>query len=208
MMEIAPLMRTLAVATLVALGTAAPAFAQTDASPDGLQPGDIINLRIWREPDMTGQFMVQEDGTAVLPRLGPVVVVGKEAETLKRELIEEYSKTLRNTSIEIILQRRVTITGEVRAPGLYPVDPTMSLTDALALAGGPLGTADRNRVILIRAGTETDIDTEEALRLGDLSLRSGDQLYVPPQSWFRRNWPMATSILATVLTLTTFILSR
>ena len=201
-------MRTLLVAALVALGTAAPAQAQTNSSTDGLQPGDIINLRIWREPDMTGQFMVQEDGTAVLPRLGPVVVVGKDAEVLKRELIEEYSKTLRNTSIEVILQRRVTITGEVRAPGLYPVDPTMSLTDALALAGGPMTTADRNKVVLVRGGTQTDIDVREALRLEDLSLRSGDQLYVPQQGWFRRNWPIATSLLATVLSVTTFVLAR
>lgn len=201
-------MRTFLVAALVALGAASPAQAQTNASTDGLQPGDIINLRIWREPDMSGQFMVQEDGTAVLPRLGPVVVVGRDAEVLKRELIEEYSKTLRNTSIEIILQRRVTITGEVRAPGLYPVDPTMSLTDALALAGGPLTTADRNKVVLIRGGTQTDIDVREALRLEDLSLRSGDQLYVPQLGWFRRNWPMATSVLATVLSVTTFVLAR
>jgi polysaccharide export outer membrane protein len=201
-------MRTLLLATLVVLGAAASALAQTHASVDGLQPGDIINLRIWREPDMTGQFMVQEDGTAVLPRLGPVVVVGKDAEVLKRELIEEYSKTLRNTSIEIILQRRVTITGEVRMPGLYPVDPTMSLTDALALAGGPLPTADRDKVVLIRAGAQTDVDVREALRLEDLSLRSGDQLYVPQQGWFRRNWPMAASIMATVISVTTFVLSR
>jgi protein involved in polysaccharide export with SLBB domain len=84
----------------------------------------------------------------------------------------------------------------------------MSLTDALALAGGPMTTADRNKVVLIRGGTQTDIDVREALRLEDLSLRSGDQLYVPQQGWLRRNWPLATSVLASVLSVTTFVLAR
>ena len=194
-------------AALLVLASATFAGAQTNAD-SGLQPGDIINLRIWREPDMTGQFPVQEDGTAVLPRLGPVVVVGKDAEVLKRELTEEYSKTLRNPSIEIILQRRVTITGEVRNPGLYPVDPTMSLIDALAVAGGPLPNANREKVVLIRGGTRTEVDVEEALRLDELSLRSGDQLYVPQRSWLARNWQVMAGVIGTVLSLSTFVITR
>jgi polysaccharide export outer membrane protein len=190
-------------AALMALAMATIAPAQT-AAPDGLQPGDVINLRIWREADMSGQFMVQEDGVAVLPRLGPVVVVGKEPEVLKRELIEEYSKTLRNPSIEVIFQRRVTITGEVRTPGLFPVDPTMSLTDALALAGGATPTANREKVILIRGGERTEFDVEEALTVEDLSLRSGDQLFVPQRGWFSRNWPLAASILGVALSVAAF----
>lgn len=202
------LMRRLLFAFLLALGTAAPALPQTHAATDGLQPGDMINLRIWREPDLSGQFLVHEDGSAILPRLGPVIVVGKDAESLKREITEEYTRILRNPSIEILLQRRVTITGEVRTPGLYPIDPTMSLTDALALAGGPLTTADRDRVVLIRGGVETDIDVAEALRLDDLALQSGDQIYVPQKGWFSRNWPLIAGLTGTVLSLTTFILTR
>jgi polysaccharide export outer membrane protein len=199
--------RPLLLAALLVVTATAIVFAQTSVS-NGLQPGDVIKLSIWRELEMSGEFLVHEDGTAVLPRLGPVVVVGKEPEALKRELIEEYSKTLRNPSIEIILLRRVTITGEVRSPGLYPVNPTMSLTDALALAGGASPTADREKVVLIRGDERTTFNVEEALSIQDLSLRSGDQLYVPQRSWFSRNWPLAASLLGTALTLTTFILTR
>lgn len=201
------MMRIWIPAALLALGFAATAQSQT-AGTDGLQPGDVITLRIWREPDMSGEFVVHEDGTAVLPRLGPVVVVGKEPEALKRELTEEYSRTLRNPSIEIMLRRRVTITGDVRSPGLYPVDPTMTVTDALALAGGPMPTANRNKVVLIRGGQETEINVEEALRIDDISLRSGDQLFVPQKGWFSRNWPLTAGVIGTVLSVTTFILSR
>lgn len=201
------MMRTIVLAGLLALGTGTPALTQSDA-PEGLRPGDVINLRIWMEPDLSGQFMVHEDGTAILPRLGPIVVVGKDAEAFKHELIEEYSKTLQNPSIEVILQRRVTITGHVTSPGLYPVDPTISLTDALALAGGATERADRSKVVLIRNGERTTYNAEEALSLEDISLRSGDQLYIPQKGWFTRNWPVATSVLATVMSVAAFALTK
>ena len=201
------MVRPLLLAAVLAQAATAIAFGQTAVS-DGLQPGDVIKLTIWRELDMSGEFLIHEDGTAVLPRLGPVVVVGKETEALKRELIEEYSKTLRNPSIEIILLRRITITGQVRTPGLYPVNPTMMLTDALAVAGGPLPSADLDKVILVRGDERTTINVEEALSLQNLSLRSGDQLYVPEKGWIARNWQLTAGLIATALSIAAFALTK
>ena len=180
----------------------APARSQTSDN-GGLQPGDAIRLTIYQEPELSSpEIMVQEDGTAVFPRLGSVVVVGKEIEALKRDLVEEYSRTLRDPSIEIVALRRVTISGEVRSPGVYKVDPTMSVTDALALAGGPTANANRREVVLIRRDSRVSIDLEQALSMRDLSIRSGDQLFIPQRSWFLRNWPLVASVVSTLLSLT------
>lgn len=184
---------------LFAVITALPVVAQQSGS--GLRPGDAIKLTIWREPDMSGEILVQEDGRAVFPRLGPVVVVDKDIASLKNELIAEYEKTLVNPSIEIIVIRRITISGEVRTPGVFKVDPSMSITDALALAGGPTPNARRDRLILYRDGRRTTVDLNEALTVQELAVESGDQIYVPQRSWLARNWVVTLTTVSTLMTL-------
>lgn len=182
---------------ILALGLPSLARGQADAS-SGLQPGDAIRLTIWREPDMSGEILVQENGMAVFPRLGPVAVVGRDAETLKQEILAEYSKTLLNPSIEIIFIRRVAVSGEVRSPGVFRVDPSTTLTETLALAGGTTPNARRDRILLIRDGVHTTIDFNKALTVGDLAIQSGDQIYVPERSWLARNWMVPITLLSSL----------
>jgi polysaccharide biosynthesis/export protein len=166
-----------------------------------LVPGDVIRLNIWREPDLTGQFMVQEDGTAVLPKIGPVHVTEYTPSNLKDRLVEEYSRTLRNPSIEVVVLRRILISGEVGAEGVYPVDPTMSLVEALALAGGPNPNAKKDRVVLIRDDREIEIDLDDPLEVRNIALQSGDQLLVPSASTLIRNWKLLVGMVSSTISL-------
>lgn len=196
--------RTLSAVLLVAAITSPAALRGQDAieSPESkLVPGDVIRLNIWREPDLTGEFLVQEDGTAVLPKVGPVQVTGYTPSVLKNHLIEEYSRTLRNPSIEVIVLRRILISGEVLREGVYPVDPTMSLVEALALAGGPSPTAKNDRVILIRDDTEIEIDLDDPPAVRSLGLQSGDQLLVPAASAWVQNWKLLVGMVSSTVSL-------
>lgn len=166
-----------------------------------LVPGDVIRLNIWRELDLTGQFLVQEDGTAVLPKIGPIHVTGYTPSELKDHLIEEYSKTLRNPSIEVVVLRRILITGQVANEGVYPVDPTMSLVEALALAGGPTPAARQDRVIIIRHEQEIEIDLDNPAEVRNVALQSGDQLYVPSSSTLIRNWRLLVGLVSSTISL-------
>jgi polysaccharide export outer membrane protein len=196
--------RTLSAVLLVAAITSPAALRGQDAtaSPESkLVPGDVIRLNIWREPDLTGEFLVQEDGTAVLPKVGPVQVTGYTPSVLKNHLIEEYSRTLRNPSIEVIVLRRILISGEVLREGVYPVDPTMSLVEALALAGGPSPTAKNDRVILIRGDSEIEIDLDDPPAVRSLGLQSGDQLLVPAASAWVQNWKLLVGMVSSTVSL-------
>ncbi|HEX6405675.1 MAG TPA: polysaccharide biosynthesis/export family protein, partial [Gemmatimonadales bacterium] len=102
----------------------------------GLGPGDLIHLKIWREPDLSDTVQVDNEGVAVFPKLGPMQVTGIRPDSLERLLVHKYSQYLQNPSIRVSVLRRITIWGSVMRPGTYPVDLTMSITDALALAGG------------------------------------------------------------------------
>jgi protein involved in polysaccharide export with SLBB domain len=167
-------------------------------SSGALRPGDIVRLRIWREPDLSGEFGVDEQGTAVFPKIGPRRVLGLQPDTLRAQLVRSYSLYLRNPAIEVTLLRRITILGGVRNPGLHPVDPTMTLADAFALAGGVTPEAKPDEVELVRNGQRTRFKISQETRITDTPVRSGDQLYVPTKGWLARNtWLLSAGIGAT-----------
>jgi polysaccharide export outer membrane protein len=158
------------------------------ASSVSLGPGDFIQLKIWREPDLSDTVQVDNAGMAVFPKLGPIQVTGIRPDSLERRLVHDYSRYLQNPSINVRVLRRITISGAVTRPGSYPVDLTMTVSDALALAGGPSTEGKSDEVELRRGGRRWLVDLSSQIdRSGELSLRSGDQLFVPKKSWLSRN---------------------
>lgn len=172
-----------------------------------LQPGDIVRLRIWREPDLSGEFPVDESGTAVFPKLGPTKVGSITADSLRALLISTYSQYLRDPAIEVTFLRRVTILGAVNHPGIYPVDPTMTIHDAFALAGGTLPNGNPKHFELRRGGQQVDVDFSQDTPIGRTQIRSGDELYVPERSWFSRNgiYVIGAAITATAIIVSTLV---
>lgn len=169
------------------------------AAPDSamwLRPGDIIRLRIWREPDLSGDFTVDPTGLATLPRLGPTRVTGQAPDALKAHLTAAFAEYLNHPSIEITFLRRVQVLGAVRNPGLYPVDPTMTLGDALALAGGATPDGNPNRLELMHNGVTLARTLSHGTRLAQTRIQSGDEIFVPERSWISRN----PGIVATFIT--------
>jgi polysaccharide export outer membrane protein len=146
---------------------------------------------IWREPDLSDTVQVDNAGIAVLPKLGPLTVTGISPDSLEHRLVTEYSQYLLNPSIRITALRRITVWGAVVKPGPYPVDLTMSVTDAVALAGGPSGQGKTDKVELRRGGKRYTIDLSgRTPGAAGVPLRSGDQLVVPEKSWLSRNFGM------------------
>lgn len=174
----------------------APVAAQ---SPDlSLRPGDVLRMRIFLEPDLSGEYPVNEQGVVTLPRLGDLAIVGWPPDSIRPRLTRMYSEFLRDPVVEVTLLRRVAIYGAVLKPGLYPVDPTMTVQDALALAGGASSDGKRDHVELLRGDRRIDTDLSLGSTLAQLRLQSGDQLYVPQRSWLSRNtWLMGSFIGAT-----------
>jgi polysaccharide export outer membrane protein len=194
---------------LTALRTTLAASQVSTTPPDsrpeagaGLLPGDVISLKIWREPDLSDTIRVDSDGMAVFPKLGPMKVVGIQPDSLERALVNSYSRYLQNPSIDVTFLRRITIWGAVVRPGPYPVDQTMTITDALALAGGPAQDGKSDKVELRRGHERTTLDLSGDPRIWDTPLRSGDQLYVPQRGWLSRNTGL---VLGTVGTVTSIV---
>ena len=120
---------------------------------------------------------------------------------LREALLAEFQKYLRNPSIEITFLRRVNVLGAVRKPGVYPLDPTMTVAMALAMAEGTTPEGRSDRVELIRDGERLIANINQRTRIAELPIRSGDQLYVPERAWISRNSVLVAALVSGVFSL-------
>jgi polysaccharide export outer membrane protein len=186
---------------LFALGTTGSVLSAQSSPASGdvsLRPGDILRVEIWREEDISGDYLVDEAGEVTLPLLGTRRVTGIAIRDLRSTLIEDFRVHLRNPSISIVPLRRINVLGEVNRPGLYPIDPTVSLAGAVALAGGATAAGDLNRVRVIRDGETIRERVGAGETLTSLDIRSGDQIIVDRRSWFERNSTFLVSAVLSV----------
>jgi protein involved in polysaccharide export with SLBB domain len=171
-----------------------------------LGPGDMIRLQVYMEKDLTGEFLVNEDGVVTLPLLGDRQVAGIPIRQLRADLIAAYRAQIRNPAIEITPLRRVSVLGSVVRPGIYPVDPTYSLADAIALAGGASLDGDLNHVQIVRGGQVIRREAGIGERLATADIRSGDQIMIGRRSWFERNTTFLVSATLSVASIITGML--
>lgn len=183
----------LAILACAFLGTAcssnpAPAGPAPGDTPRlDLRAGDEVMVQVWREEDLSGNFIVDDRGIVTLPLLGEREVTGLAAPELRDRLLADYREYLQTPSVEVTVLRRLTILGGVNEPGLYPVDASVSLSAALGLAGGisPIGNSGDIRVI--RDGRVIRQDLDQATLVGATDIRSGDQILVGEKGWLARN---------------------
>jgi protein involved in polysaccharide export with SLBB domain len=178
------------------LPDAAPAF-------EVLRPGDIIRLSVWREPTITGEYIVDEHGRVSLPFLGEIDVAGVKRDVVRDRIRSALAISVQNLSMQLIFLRRIAVVGAVRVPGLYPADATMTVGDLVGLAGGSIFNQEQWHVKWLRDGRVKENDVGPARMLAGLDLQPGDQLLVPGQSWWSRNVGIivgsATSIAVALL---------
>ncbi len=181
----------------------APAPAETQSVQDPeelfLMPGDILRVVVWREPDLSGDFQVDQDGTLVLPLLGKLQVTDRAWNIVKDDLMQDYLRDLRNPSIELTPFRSVYVLGEVNLPGRYNVHPTDdNLAGAVSLASGVTSDGDVTNMRIVRDGVIILDGIAGEQRLSELGIRSGDQLFIGRRAWLDRN---STFLASAVLSL-------
>lgn len=186
-----------------------PLVAQMAAADATIQPGDRVQLDIWREDELSGEYSVDERGEVVLPMLGVVRVDHLRPGELRDTLREEYGEYLRNPSIEVTVLRRIGVHGEVKQPSLYWVDLTMTLRDAIAMAGGMTVPADPDEIVIVRGTDRIEFDEAGSATVLTADLHSGDQVVVGRKSWIVLNAPWVISTSISVLSiLAGYVISR
>lgn len=158
-----------------------------------LERGDVLRAAVWREPELSGDFPVDEQGNLTLPLLGSVPALGRPWRALQDSLLGVYASQLRNPSVTLVPLRRISVLGEVMRPSQYLVDPTTSLAGVVAMAGGATPMGDLHRVRVIRNGqTIVTRASIEGLLLQS-GVHSNDQVFVDRRSWLELNVALVAS---------------
>lgn len=119
-------------------------------------PSDVLRINVWKTPDLSVECTVRPDGTITLPLIGDVIAAGRTPSLLRGEIKRKLTTFLRddNPAIEVIVESvnsyRFTVAGNVEHSGLFTTKYFVSLTEAIALAGGPNRYADLDRVLVLR----------------------------------------------------------
>lgn len=189
-----------------------PALLDTAARPTGaLRQGDILQLKVYRDSELSGSFLIDARGDVQIPGLGTIRAAGLTPVEVSASLVDAMRlRGFRDPELALRPQIRVSVLGEVRLPQMYPVDPGVSLIQLLTLAGGPSDRADLRHTRVIRDGREYIVDLQSALEgspAGRVGLYSNDVVYIPKRGGFtKENVAFVVSIAGGALTLLTAIL--
>src|SRR3954464_4490561 len=195
-------MRTLAISRIAAallVLLCGAAFAQTAKGTEQDPPnayqiglGDVLEVSVWKNPELTVTVPVRPDGRISVPLLGDVQAAGLTPLALKAELTDGYKEYITAPGVSVVVKeihsRKIYVTGEVAHPGTYDLEPRGKLMQALALAGG-LTPYAKGRVVLLRDGRDGRQEKRFVVDLSaivkgkrpedNLLLQPGDTLVVP-----------------------------
>ncbi len=164
--------------------------AQPVEVTSGLTAGDVFEVRVFGQEHLGGTFQVQEDGTIVVPLLGPVDVDGKTKTEVGQLLEQRFGAGfLRDPHVTVIMTTRenleVSVLGQVQRPGTFPYIEKLTLVQAISEAGGLNELAHSRKVKLTRKGP-TGVGTYDVSvkaitegRAADILLQPGDIIFVP-----------------------------
>jgi polysaccharide biosynthesis/export protein len=174
-------------------GEAPVASAEGVGSNYVIGPGDVLQVFVWRNPELTVTVPVRPDGKVSTPLVEDMVAVGKTPSALARDVELKLGEYVRAPQVNVIVTQpasafsQVKVIGQVMEPQTLPYREGMKVLDAVLAAGGIAQFAAPNRSKLLRMenGTQKEIRLKLGKLLNDgdltqnLALKPGDVLLVP-----------------------------
>jgi polysaccharide biosynthesis/export protein len=119
-----------------------------------LGPEDVIEVFVYKEPDLSTTVTVRPDGRISLPLAGELDAAGKTATQLQQEIAEGLKRYVSGPVVNVMVKQinslKVSVLGEVRKPDVYRIKNRVTVLDAIAMAGGFTDLARPNRVVVLR----------------------------------------------------------
>jgi polysaccharide export outer membrane protein len=171
---------------------AGPSRGTTHVEPEyQIGPGDVLQVFVWKEPDLTREVPVRVDGRISFPLLGDVQAAGRTATQLGADIASKLGRFVANPAVTLsVLQANSTrfyVVGQVKQSGAFPFLGRTTLLQALALAGGCVEFAKTDRILIFRGDPDAQtVLTANYKRLQDsgdvsqnIALKPGDTILVP-----------------------------
>jgi len=156
-----------------------------------LQPGDVLQVVVWKETDLQSEIVIRPDGGISFPLAGDLPAAGRTTDELRVELEKRVRKLVPDAVVTVLVKtpagNRVYVIGKVNRPGDFPLNRPIDVMQAISLAGGVTPFASTNNIrVLHREGHRqvsvrfryTDVAKGRHLEQNIL-LQSGDTVIVP-----------------------------
>jgi polysaccharide export outer membrane protein len=185
---------SLAAIGLLCLMIAPGAWAEEPTLPVvgyAIGPGDVLEVSVWKNPDLTRQVVVLPDGKITFPLLGELQAGGKTVAELTEEIRQRLTRYVSDVTLTVMITHvgsmQIYVIGKVQNPGRFPINTDVNVLQALAMAGGLNPFAKRDKIKIFRQqASGIDVfyfDYDEVAKDEDLSktirLKRGDVVLVP-----------------------------
>ena len=156
-----------------------------------IQPGDVLDVSVWKEEDLKKQVLVRPDGGMSFPLAGDIQAAGKSVAELQKLITERLTKYIPDPVVTVSTLKldgnKVYVIGKVARPGEFQANRYLDVVQALSMAGGMTPYAADNKITVLRRenGKQRSIpfrygDIEKGEDLGqNIILQSGDVVVVP-----------------------------
>ena len=176
---------------------AAPTKASTPDYNYIVGPGDMLNITVWRNPELSQTVPVRPDGQVSTPLVDGLVAQGKTSAQIARDVEKELSKYVRDPVVTVIVtsfvgpySEQIRVVGEAAKPQFLPYKQKMTVLDVMIAVGGLTDFADGNSATLVRAAEDNKrykVRLHDLIKRGDIDANvevlPGDVLIIP-QGWF------------------------
>ena len=156
-----------------------------------IQPGDVLEVSVWKEESLLRQVLVRPDGGMSFPLVGDVQAAGRSVEELQAVVTERLTKYIPDPVVTVSTQQlngnKVYVIGKVARPGEFVANRYIDVVQALSVAGGMTPYAAANKIKVLRRENGKlksipfrygDIEKGENLQQ-NIILQSGDVVLVP-----------------------------
>ena len=156
-----------------------------------IQPGDVLEVSVWKEEDLKKQVLVRPDGGMSFPLAGDIQAAGKSVAELQKLITERLTKYIPDPVVTVSTLKldgnKVYVIGKVARPGEFQANRYVDVVQALSMAGGMTPYAADNKITVLRR--ENGKQRSIPFRYGDIEkgedleqniiLQSGDVVVVP-----------------------------
>jgi polysaccharide biosynthesis/export protein len=153
-------------------------------------PEDVLDISVWKNPELSRTVPVRPDGKVSLPLLNDFRAAGLTPSDLREQLVARLSEFVPTPEVSVIVRevhsRKVAVVGAVKTAGRYELKSPMTVLEAIALAQGFTDFAARDRIVVLRqsGGTTTRIPFNyrkiaEGMEQENFFVRPGDIVVVP-----------------------------
>lgn len=183
---------------IIMLTGLAPSVAEAVDADYKLNPGDVLQITVWKEEGLDRETLVLPDGTVAFPLVGTLQARGKTVRQLQDEIKTGLQKSIPDAPVTVVVKNAlgntVDVIGQVLKPGEFVAAHPLTVMQALSLAGGLTPYASESRISIVRHnqdGKDEHIkfpyyeDILDGKNLDkDIVLKPGDVVLVPASSLF------------------------